>query len=283
MGSFQPEDFELNYFAAYPGGKTLPPSSELREMAVKDLLADNSLDGDGSMADQVYRLFHGFIVNLYLVPNQFLSEKEVAAVLNISKTPVREAFIRLAEEGLLTTIPKRGTYVTPIDIYRAFEGFFIRISLESACAERLIEMGDRADLSALSDVLDRQRQHIRHRDYDSFYILDNQFHSAMFVAAGLPHAKRLVESAKSEVDRIKALKSLYRVCRAEEELYDEHISIYQAIISGDADRAVREIRNHLTGINEQIQEIPKSERLWRLFNTVNNYAKPVRIPATAQG
>lgn len=47
MGSFQPEDFELNYFAAYPGGKTLPPSSELREMAVKDLLADNSLDGEG--------------------------------------------------------------------------------------------------------------------------------------------------------------------------------------------------------------------------------------------
>ena len=248
---------------------TLAPPSELAEIPFAEILRKVKLDGEGSLTGQVHRLLHRLIVSLHLMPNQFLPEKDVAAALSVSKTPVREAFIRLSEEGLMNIVPKIGTYVAPIDIKRALKGYFIRESLESACAERIASQGTAEDFAVLKRELDEQARHLGPRDYDAFYILDNQFHAVMFMVANLPNAKRLVDAAKSEVDRIKGLKSVYRFCRPEEVLYKEHVAIYDAMRNRDGKLARRHIRDHLTGMNEAIQNILKEEKLWRLFNTIN--------------
>lgn len=249
--------------------ETIAPPSELIELSLAEALAKVQLDGEGSLTHQVYRLLRQLIVNLYLVPNQFLPEKDVAACLNVSKTPVREAFIRLSEEGLVNIVAKIGTYVAPIDIKRAFKGYFIRESLESACAEAIAKHGTADDFALLRSELDEQRRCIDRKDYDKFYIADNQFHAAMFLVANMLSAKRLVDTAKAEVDRIKGLKSVYRFCRPEETLYNEHVAMYDAMRAGDGRRARMEIKQHLTGMSEAIQAILKEEKLWRLFNTLN--------------
>ena len=250
----------------------LAPPSNLTETPVGDILAKSRLDGDGSLTQQVYRLLHQLIVNLHLVPNQFLPEKDVAAGLDISKTPVREAFIRLSEEGLVSIVPKIGTYVSPIDIKRAFRGYFIRESLESACAETLAKNGTDEAFATLAGELAEQEKCVASGDSDGFYVLDNRFHAVMFTAAGLLNARRLVDAAKSEVDRIKGLKSIYRFCRPDDVLYREHADIYQAMRDGDGKRARDGIRNHLTGMNEAIQAILKEDKLWRMFNRINEGA-----------
>lgn len=249
--------------------ESIAPPSAIAEVPVEDVLQKMHLDGEGSLTQQVYRLLHSLIVNLRLMPNQFLPEKDVAAILGVSKTPVREAFIRLAEENLVEIAPKIGTYVSPIDLKRAFKGYFIRASLESACAEQLALRGDEAALAALRDELEEQADCVDKGDYDAFYILDNKFHAVMFLAAGLPNAKRLVDSAKAEVDRIKSLKSIYRFCRPEEVLYKEHRDIYRAIEGRDAELARNEIHRHLSGMNEAIQSILKEEKLYGMFNSIN--------------
>ena len=247
----------------------MPPPTRLAETPVSDILRGTSLDGEGLLTMQVYRLLHKLIVSLHLMPNQILPEKDVAAVLAISKTPVREAFIRLAEDGLVTILPKIGTYVSPIDIRRALRGYFIRESLEAVCVERIALGGTDGDFQALRNNLDDQSAAIQAGDFDAFYMLDNRFHSRMFDLAKLPTAKRLVESAKSEVDRVKGLKSVYRFCRPESELYLEHEEMYTAMRGRDPVRARTAIQNHLSGMNDAIQSILKEEKLWGMFNRIN--------------
>lgn len=249
--------------------ETLLPPSRLAETPVSEILRKSSLDGEGSLTMQVHRLLHSLIVNLHLMPNQILPEKDVAAILAISKTPVREAFIRLAEEGLVTIIPKIGTYVSPIDIRRALRGYFIRESLEAACAERIAAVGTEADFETLLAILDAQAAALRVGDFDPFYFLDNRFHSTLYDVAKLPTAKRLVDSVKSEVDRVKGLKSVYRVCRPESELHAEHMAIYEAMRRHDAAGARAAVKHHLSGMNDAIQAILKEEKLWGLFNSIN--------------
>jgi Transcriptional regulators len=257
--------------------ETIAPPSTLTEVPVTELLGKAELDGDGSLTQQVYRLLRQLIVNLHLQPNQFLPEKDVAAVLDVSKTPVREAFIRLSEENLVNIVPKIGTYVAPINIKQAFKGYFIRESLESACAEALANNAPEHGLAMLQHELAAQKACIEREDNDMFYILDNQFHAAMFDAADMPTAKRLVDSAKAEVDRIKGLKSIYRFCRPEAVLYQEHLDMMEAIRNHDGRQARLEVKKHLTGMSEAIQAIVKEEKLWRLFNTINQGPHTARL------
>ncbi|MCD8352063.1 MAG: GntR family transcriptional regulator [Planctomycetaceae bacterium] len=249
--------------------ETIAPPSDLLETPVAEVLSKVRLDDDGTLTQQVYRALRSLIVNLHLMPNQFLPEKDVAVSLGVSKTPVREAFIRLAEENLVDIVPKIGTYVSPIDLKRAFKGYFIRTSLESACAEQLARAGDPAAIAALREELAEQHRCVERGDNDAFYILDNEFHAVMFLVAGLPNAKRLVDSAKAEVDRIKGLKSIYRFCRPEAVLYEEHQDIVDAIVKRDPDRARREIHRHLSGMNDAIQAILQEEKLYGMFNRIN--------------
>ncbi|MGI9235393.1 MAG: GntR family transcriptional regulator, partial [Woeseiaceae bacterium] len=77
---------------------------------LNEVLEASNLRGQGSLVDQVYGLLRAQIINLSLPPESALVEQEVASVLEISKTPVREAIIRLAREGLVEVVPKSGSY-----------------------------------------------------------------------------------------------------------------------------------------------------------------------------
>ena len=256
-----------------PVETAVAPPQELVEHSVADLLGGmkvNGGTGGGVAATQrIYQILHALIVNLHLLPNQLLSINEVAECLGISKTPVREAFIRLAEDGLVNILPKKGTFVAPIDIQKAFEGYFIRISLESACAAVLSERGTKDALAALEAELEKQKFCVDAGDNDGFYILDNRYHAVMFEVAGLSRTRRLVDSAKAEVDRVKGLKSVYRFCSPETVLYGEHVAVYNAIAEGNAALARSLTRRHLTGMNEAIQDIAKEARLWGMVKSIN--------------
>jgi DNA-binding GntR family transcriptional regulator len=245
------------------------PPAELAEHSLPELLRGVEPDAGEPATRRIYRMLHEFIVTLRLLPNQLLSINEVAECLGISKTPVREAFIRLAEDGLVTIVPKKGTFVAPIDIRKAFEGYFIRISLESACAAALAGQASKDALSVLSAELAKQKRCVDAGDNDGFFILDNRYHAVMFEVAGLGNTRRLVDSAKAEVDRVKGLKSVYRFCRPERALYDEHVGVFEAIADGDAARARSLTRSHLSGMNDAIQDIAKEERLWGMVKSIN--------------
>ena len=102
-----------------------------QQSTITNLLSKTVLDPDKSLVQQIYRLLWDAIVSLKILPGQLVSEKEIAAVLNASKTPVREALIRLEDVGLVQVVPQSGTYVTPIQREAYIEGCFIRLQLET--------------------------------------------------------------------------------------------------------------------------------------------------------
>src|SRR5476651_2651803 len=85
---------------------------------------------------QIYRTLRQDIVTCAIAPGAFLSEKEISTRFNVSRQPVREAFIKLAEAGLIQVLPQRGTFVRKISLRRVADGRFIREALETAVVRR---------------------------------------------------------------------------------------------------------------------------------------------------
>lgn len=267
----------------YKSINSITPPPVLQEVPVREVVGRHQLDGQGAVTQQVYRLLQKLIVNLHLMPNQLLTENDLSSALNLSKTPVREALIRLAEEHLVVLSHQKATCVAPIDIRRVFEGYFIRLSLESSCAEQLTATATEEDIQVLEEIIEEMRRTLEAGELDSLYLLDNAFHGATFDRAGLPHTRRQVDIAKAEVDRVKSMKSVYRFCRPDEELFIEHRDIFQAIAERDGTRARETIRYHLTGMSEAIQAIAKDERLWRFVNQVNQVAANTKLTGNQTG
>src|ERR1700743_552216 len=93
----------------------------------------------GSIADQVFHTLRSSIVTMRLTPATALSEQEIADRLNVSRQPVREAFIKLSEIGLVRVLPQRGTFVVKISAKAVTDARFVRAAVECAIARRASE------------------------------------------------------------------------------------------------------------------------------------------------
>ena len=85
-----------------------------------------------SIREYALRIMNKNLLNMNLAPGMALSEQEIANELEISRTPVREAFIRLAHDNLLDILPQKGTYVAKIDLGQVAESIFLRETMEHA-------------------------------------------------------------------------------------------------------------------------------------------------------
>ncbi|MEI7250543.1 GntR family transcriptional regulator, partial [Pectobacterium versatile] len=105
---------------------------------------------------QIYRVLRKDIVECNIPPGKLLSEKEISVRFDVSRQPVREAFIKLAEAGLVQIMPQRGTFVMKISEQRVADARFIRQALECAIVRRAAEMVTEEQLLTLEHNLRRQ-------------------------------------------------------------------------------------------------------------------------------
>lgn len=85
-----------------------------------------------TVREYAYRVLYQNIMTMHLIPGTAMSEQELSNVLGVSRTPVREAFIRLSQKGLLDILPQRGTFVSKINTDQLSEFRFLRVTLENA-------------------------------------------------------------------------------------------------------------------------------------------------------
>lgn len=246
-------------------------------LTVKDALSGVSLDGVGSLTQQVYRLMRGLAVDLVLLPNQFLSEKDVATSLSVSKTPVREAFIRLAEDGIVRIVPKSGTYVTPIDFEQAREGYFILSALESSCAAQAAELCSMDDIRRLRDGLGKLKERMDADDTDGFAAARDEIHGVIYDAADLPDARKLADAARFELDRVMHVVELRRR-RELPELHAEYSRIVNAVARHDAEEAREAMTAHLRQFERAIDAGVEDPELAALFSFLNQKRPGTRKP-----
>lgn len=157
------------------------------------------------IAPQVYERVRRAITTLAMLPSEALSEKELSLQLGVSRTPVREALIRLADEGLIDILPQRGSFVAPIRLKDVEEAQFIRESLEVAVVRRLAGQCSPQFLTDIKANLARQEIAVADRNGDLFLELDEAFHKSFCEEAGLSKSWRVIQTVKLQMDRVRYL------------------------------------------------------------------------------
>ncbi len=196
-----------------------------------------------SIAARVYRALRQDIVALKLAPRTRLSEKELSLQLGVSRSPIREALLKLADEGLVWIRPQSGAAVAPISIRDVYDGQFVREALECAGVEKAIANLQDVHAVRLRGIIAEQRHHLRAKDEDAFFQSDEAMHAALMQIAGHERSWRLVQSAKTQVDRVRRL--AVHMPRKMDAQLDEHQTIIDAVIARDSVAAVAAMRLHL--------------------------------------
>ena len=198
------------------------------------------------VARRVFRELRNAIVTMGIRPGQALSEQEIATRLGVSRQPVREAFIKLGESGLVRILPHRGTLVVKISRAAVEDARFIREAVECAVAREAASRADAGVAASLAESLARQRRAARAKDLEGFFALDEEFHRLLAEGAGRPSAWRIVEDVKPQMDRVRFLSmpdaTPLRV------LVAQHAAIVEAVRTGKPDAAEAAMRAHLTEI-----------------------------------
>ncbi|MGE9549630.1 GntR family transcriptional regulator [Erwinia amylovora] len=209
---------------------------------------------------QVYRFLRQEIVTCAIPPGSLLSEKEVSARFSVSRQPVREAFIKLAEAGLVQVLPQRGTFVRKISAQRVADGRFIREAVEVAVIRRAAEEASAESLALLQHNLQLQRISADRHDSQGFLLLDDEFHRLIAQSINCELAWETVENIKAAMDRVRFL-TLSKVSPPES-LIQQHHEIYQALVARDADAAEKALRRHLQEMIFSITPVAEQNSEW---------------------
>ncbi|MGJ8679522.1 GntR family transcriptional regulator [Paraglaciecola sp.] len=244
---------------------------DFKVQSIDQVISSADLGDEGSLVERIYFVLRAQIINLTLPPEMPLVEKEIAAIFNISKTPVREALIRLANDRLVTIVPKSGSYVAVISIERYLEACFIRVSLEGGCVKRLAEKGlSMTEQVTLRSIITQQQQILdgNTTDYQPFFMVDELLHKTFFEYAGLSGAWSLLNSAKAEIDRVRHLKKMLGIHRSKA-VIEEHSKILQAIIDREPEQAEAAMIYHIGGVDEEMVAISENPLFLQSIESFN--------------
>jgi DNA-binding GntR family transcriptional regulator len=209
------------------------------------------LDFATAVGPQIYRVLRERIIRNDLEPGIRISESEIAAGYAVSRQPVREAFIKLAEEGLVEVRPQRGTFVRKIAVAAVMDARFVREAIEADIVRHLAENPDKALDRDLRAQLVEQRK-VAGKDPLRFIELDERFHRTLANAAGRSYAWSVIESVKAQMDRVRHL-SVQRFPM--EKLVKQHVRIVDAIVGADVGGAEQAMRAHLREILNDLPAI----------------------------
>jgi len=205
--------------------------------------------------EQIHRALRGDILNAVLRPGEAISEARMALQFGVSRTPVRESFKKLVEEGFLTVVPQVGTFVAPIDLAAVYDSQFVRETLECRTVALAAQRID-ADGKAALDLLIRQQQEaLQAGDRAGFFRSDEAFHAELSRLSGHPSVWGLIEGVKAQLDRVRCLS--LDTGGWSDMIFDEHRQIAEAVCAGDEVRAERTMRAHLRTVFDAIETIAR--------------------------
>lgn len=176
-----------------------------------------------------------------LRPGQQLVQAEIAAQMNVSRAPIREALRQLEEEGLVESIPYRGTFVSSVTRRDVVELYSLRGTLESMAARLLIARRHEGDVEELESILARMMAAADAGDRQAVNIADIEFHTQLCVLSDHHH---LIRSWKTSANLIRRILSFRNRLSTPHVVVDMHKPIVEAIRNGDAAAAQHAIEAH---------------------------------------
>lgn len=203
-------------------------------------------------SERAYELTKEMVITGELPGGLLLSEGEIAERLGLSRTPVREAFLRLQAEDLLTLIPKRGAVVVPITPDEADDVLDAREAVEGAAVRRIVGRPEQvpAVVADLHRILDEQEQLAAARDVDNFSIVDASFHRAI-VEAGANKLMLRFYTSLSDRQRRMGVHAFGPDPSLMPEAVRQHRHLVSRIEELDADAFSADLRSHLNGMHRR--------------------------------
>jgi len=198
-------------------------------------------------ADEVFERLQADIITLRLPPGTKLSEVEIAKVCDVSRQPVREAFLRLGELNLLQIRPQRATLVRRISLQDLENTRFIRAAVEVEVVRRACQVASAESMAMIEAFLVPQKAAVDAGDMSLMRKLDYEFHRLICSAAGCLPAFRTIAENKAHTDRVCTLELSDDHGMAE--ILEDHTNIVRALSARDEETAVQMTRVHLSRLD----------------------------------
>ncbi len=217
------------------------------------MIAVPKKDPQDSSREYVYRMLRSNIMNLNYQPGSVLSEIELADMLNISRTPIREAILRLAQERLVDIFPQKGTYVSLIDLKHVTESRFIRKTLEKEVVRQACVSFPDDAFFQLQTHLTLQELCIREKRWTEFYINDSNMHGAIFAGCDRERTWEMIQQMSTHDNRVNVLNASSGFELPE--LLEQHRMLVQAIRDRNPVLGENTVHAHLTKVRKDIMPL----------------------------
>lgn len=201
-----------------------------------------------SLRDRAYQIIKKAIVENQIKAGDVVSVSDLMVRFGLGRTPVREALLKLHDEGIVHIIPRKGIVIPGISSNRIKDLMELRMALEMFAVEKICSMPDGANTAKLIARLERalqvQKEALENGDEELFTLKDEEMHMAIVEASGNIEFRNTLNRIRQEVLRAGFTGFAVSIDRAEG--FREHQAITEAIRKGDSARARDSIRVHLT-------------------------------------
>jgi DNA-binding GntR family transcriptional regulator len=220
------------------------------EVALKNERGDiHFLEPPHSISDQIYERLKQQILYGELEPGERLMQNQVAETLKASRTPVREAFRRLEQDGLVERVPQGGVRVTPMDMGTIKKIFGIRGVLEAYAVELACACITPKEIATLKQLLHQANDILQSADMNgeiklrNFFELNTQFHDTIYRAAGNSYLTAIINNLRDIVRRMRYLG--LSADSTWSQVWDEHAQLIHCLEQRDKEEAIRLTKMHL--------------------------------------
>lgn len=213
------------------------------------------LSFDRPTAIQIFGFVRDAIISMNLLPGQMISETSLANQFGVSRTPVREALIQLANIGFVEVLPQRGTYVTKFSMDKILEARFIREAIEVSVVSYLAENVTDDIIVEGEKIILEQKGAADDNDPLAFQKLDDKFHQTLANRTKYARVAQVIEAEKAHMDRVRCL-SLQEQDQFKRVLA-QHTAIIKSIKSGVPEKAAKAMSIHLKDVYNVLKVIPQ--------------------------
>lgn len=187
---------------------------------------------------------------LNLEPGEKISENQISEFLNLSRTPIREAFYNLKSNLLIDVKPQIGTFISYLDIDVSKELLFFRSSLEEKAVIEVCNKDSLDYINIFKDIIEKEKTLHDSNNIEELISLDNRFHNIIFEELGYNKIPSIIEDNTSYLVRMRILRLKANI--RETNYIEEHEKILKCIINKDQENASKIIRYH---INELVDDM----------------------------
>jgi DNA-binding GntR family transcriptional regulator len=207
-----------------------------------------------SLSEQAYTAIKGMINRLELKPGEPITEAQLSAVLQISKSPIRSALIHLQRDGLVATTPYKETIVSEINVERVRNIYDARALIEPYCVAELTADLREDDVARLKEMLDRSERLHGAGDFPAFFAINSEFHGFFVKRQGNEIFWNVYQVVDTQMERVRMLSAT--ILGHPRKQFEEHASIFAAVRARDPERAAAAMKAHILGyLDDLLAEI----------------------------